>query len=348
MALPEWGRASQLLFENSRILCVGAGGLGSAALTYLASAGVGTLGLVDADEVELSNLPRQILFRESDVGVAKVKAARDRLQELRLDLNFEIFKENISLKNAEKIIQNFDLVIDGTDNFSTKFLLSDFCVKLGKPLVMGSVNQWEGHVGSFYAHRGPCYRCFQKQRPTIELPSCETGGVLGPAVGVIGSLQALESLKVIQALGGLAGKEYRFGQILFFDFLELKTFRTNVQPWSGCTACGAQALPLPIANFDTSAAEISPEELSHYLTPEAIVLDLCEEPKALQGGRHRPWSFAEVLLRKTPSDLNLKSKILIVCEAGLKAREAIVIMQELGFENVKILRGGRQAWRRSS
>src|SRR4051812_27161658 len=236
LIMPEVTVEGQKRLKAARILCIGAGGLGSPAALYLAAAGVGTLGLVDFDRVDLTNLQRQILHGTATVGQPKVASAAARLADLNPHVRVVPIEERLSAANARTLLADFDLVVDGTDNFPTRYLVNDVCVWLGKPLVYGSIFRFEGQVSLFHAAEGPCYRCLYAELPPPELvPSCAEGGVLGVLPGVIGSLQALEAIKWLVGVG-----ESLLSRLLVFDALRLRFRELHLRKDSTCPVCGAR------------------------------------------------------------------------------------------------------------
>src|SRR5262245_10376102 len=271
LSLTEVGSEGQRTLLESRVLVVGAGGLGSPALYYLAAAGVGTLGVVDPDVVDASNLQRQILYGTPDVGRAKLEAARERIERLNPDVRVETHAEKLEARNARRIIEGYSVVLDGTDTFPSRYLINDVCVWLGKPLVYGSVMRFEGQVSVFDAARGPCYRCLFPEPPPAELaPNCADAGVLGVLPGVVGLLQATEVLKLLLGRG-----EPLIGRLLAYDALgmQFREFRLDKDP--DCCVCGPRptiTAPIDYEAFcaaqsqpSSSVPEISPLELRKRL-----------------------------------------------------------------------------------
>ncbi|MBN1444346.1 MAG: molybdopterin-synthase adenylyltransferase MoeB [Planctomycetes bacterium] len=235
LAIDEVGEEGQLRLKKARVLCVGAGGLGSPAAFYLAAAGVGTLGIVDGDVVDRSNLQRQILHRDDRVGELKVDSARKTLEALNPDIRVEAHPERLTSANIDAIIEGCDIVVDGSDNFPTRYLLSDACVKHGKPNVHGSVHRFEGQVTVFWPGRGPCYRCLFLEPPPPEMaPPCAEAGVLGVVPGVIGVLEAIEAIKIILGKG-----ELLLGRLLTYDALEARFREIRIRRDPACAYCGA-------------------------------------------------------------------------------------------------------------
>src|SRR5262245_29501915 len=267
LSLTEVGSEGQRTLLESRVLVVGAGGLGSPALYYLAAAGVGTLGVVDPDVVDASNLQRQILYGTPDVGRAKLEAARERIERLNPDVRVETHAEKLEAKNAQRIIEGYSVVLDGTDTFPSRYLINDVCVWLRKPLVHGSVMRFEGQVSVFDAARGPCYRCLFPEPPPAELaPNCAEAGVLGVLPGAIGVLQATEVLKLLLGAG-----DPLIGRLLVYDALamEFQTFRVPKDP--DCAVCGPRpSITAPIDYATFCAARATPEQGVAELAPRAL------------------------------------------------------------------------------
>ena len=246
LILPDIGLAGQERLKAGRVLLVGAGGLGSPAALYLAAAGVGTIGLVDWDVVDVTNLQRQIMHGTSGIGVSKLDSARARLLDLNPHVRVETFATRLTSDNALDILRGFDVVVDGSDNFPTRYLVNDACVLLGKPNVYGSIFRFDGQASVFDARVGPCYRCLFADPPPPDLvPSCAEGGVLGVLPGIIGSIQALEAIKLVLDLG-----DPLIGRLLAYDALDesFRTFKVRRDP--ECPTCGPNAGPIVIAEYD--------------------------------------------------------------------------------------------------
>ncbi|MCH7928339.1 MAG: molybdopterin-synthase adenylyltransferase MoeB, partial [Candidatus Dadabacteria bacterium] len=234
LIMPEVGVEGQEKLINSKVLCIGAGGLGSPLALYLAAAGVGNLGILDFDVVDFSNLQRQIIHSEMNVGTLKVDSAKERLEELNSDINITTYNERLTSENAMEIFKGYDLVIDGTDNFATRYLVNDTCVLLGIPNVYGSIFRFEGQVSVFDAKRGPCYRCLYPEPPPPGLvPSCAEGGVLGVLPGIIGTMQAAEAIKIIIEKGTPL-----IGKLLFLDVMDMKIDKLILRKDKNCPICG--------------------------------------------------------------------------------------------------------------
>src|SRR5881396_2588803 len=251
LIMPEVTADGQRRLKAARVLCIGAGGLGSPAALYLAAAGVGTLGLVDFDLVDLSNLQRQILHGTSGIGSAKTESARARLRDINPHVQLATFAERLTSASALTILRDFDIVVDGSDNFPTRYLVNDACVLLGKPDVYGSVFRFDGQVSVFYAKQGPCYRCLYAEPPPPDLvPSCAEGGVLGVLPGIIGSLQALEAIKLILGFG-----EPLIGRLLLFDGRRMQFRELALEKDRECPVCGEHPTVTTLIDYDAFCGE---------------------------------------------------------------------------------------------
>lgn len=251
--LPRVGGRGQRRLLDAKVLIVGAGGLGSPAALYLAAAGVGTLGIVDSDAVDLSNLHRQILHDTPDVGRPKTESAAETVKALNPDVALVLHQERITSQNALDIIQPYDVVVEGSDNFPTKYLVNDACILLGKPLVMGAVYQFEGQVAVFGLSRGPCYRCiFREAPPPGAVPSCEEAGVLGVVPGIIGSIQAAETLKLLLDVG-----EALSGRFLVFDALQASFMELELKRDPQCPVCGVDPVITELGDYGLDALDAS-------------------------------------------------------------------------------------------
>ena len=353
--LDQVGAAGQEKLLASSVLLIGAGGLGSPAALYLAAAGVGTIGLVDFDAVDASNLQRQILYTTSDVGKPKVEAAEARLRALNPDLKIVRFEERIEASNAERLIRDFDVVLDGTDTFPSRYLTNDVCVWLDKPLVYGSVMQFEGQVSVFDATRGPCYRCLFPEPPPPELaPNCAEAGVLGVLPGVVGLLQATEVVKLLLSIG-----EPLIGRLMVYDALamEMRQFKLPKDP--GCVVCSANPSitePIDYEAFcassagpvDDSIPELEPSEVRERLSSSdpPLLLDVREpfeaEMARIEGALLIPLAELEHELERLRD--RQESPIVIHCHHGGRSRKACELLRSKGFSQVANLRGGIDAW----
>jgi adenylyltransferase/sulfurtransferase len=348
------GPEGQAKLLASRVLLIGAGGLGSPAALYLAAAGVGTLGLVDFDDVDASNLQRQVLYTTADVGRPKVEAAAERLAALNPDVEIRRHEERLEAANAERILRDYDVVLDGTDTFPSRYLTNDVCVWLGKPLVYGSVMRFEGQVSVFDAKRGPCYRCLFPEPPPAELaPNCATAGVLGVLPGVIGLLQATEVLKLLLGVG-----EPLIGRLLVYDALAMEMRRFTLPKDPDCAVCGATPSihePIDYEAFCAASsgdvpevADIAPADLRSRLErgDELLLIDVREpfeaELASIEGARLVPLGGLDEAL---PALAEWRSRLVVVhCHHGPRSRQACQRLLAAGFARVENLAGGIDAW----
>ncbi len=356
LTLPDVGLAGQAKLKGARVLLIGAGGLGSPAALYLAAAGIGTIGLVDFDLVDRSNLQRQILHGTSGIGTPKTDSARARLQDVNPHVAVETFAERLSAANALDILRDFDIVIDGSDNFPTRYLVNDACVLLGKPNVYGAVFRFDGQVSVFDAKQGPCYRCLYAEPPPPDLvPSCAEGGVLGVLPGIIGSLQALEAIKLIVGFG-----ESLIGRLVLFDGRRMQFRELAVEKDPDCPVCSENPTVTELIDYEAfcgvgdggrgigEGAEISAPELQleRRRKPDLVLVDVREPAEAeiarIDGARHIP-------LRQLPgrlSELPGHGEIVTLCHHGQRSLKAREILKGAGFANVRSLAGGIDAWSR--
>jgi adenylyltransferase/sulfurtransferase len=351
LAIPEFGIEAQRKLKAARVLCIGAGGLGSPITMYLAAAGVGTLGLIDADVVEVSNLQRQLLFGQSDLGRPKLDAARDRLLDINPHLTLHLHPERFTAANAMQLAADYDVIIDGTDNFPTRYLSNDVAVWLKKPNVYGSILRFEGQVGVFAPHLGaPCYRCMSPQPPAPGLvPSCAEGGVLGVLPGIIGTMQALEAIKLITGIG-----EPLLGKLLHVDTLGMRfrTFTLRRDP--ECPVCGDKptiTAPIDYEGFCgikpiPQVKTISVTEL-HALRQQGsphFLLDVRDPDEYatahIEGSVLIPLAQVTARAGELPRDLPL----YVHCKLGGRSAKAVAALEELGFTNATNVTGGITAW----
>jgi molybdopterin/thiamine biosynthesis adenylyltransferase/rhodanese-related sulfurtransferase len=357
LSLTEIGAAGQERMKSARVLVVGAGGLGSPVSMYLAAAGVGTIGLVDFDEVERSNLQRQILFGESDVGRRKVQAASDRLSDINPHVRLEPHETRLSAQNAEIVVGEYDIVVDGTDNFATRYLVNDVCVHLGVPNVYGSVLRFEGQASVFAAPDGPCYRClFREPPPPGLVPSCAEAGVMGVLPGIIGSIQAAEAIKLITGAG-----RPLVGRLLLLDALTMAFRSIELRRDPDCPACGTREITVlrdydeycdgravaAAGGEDAVPAEITPAELAARLEKgeSLTLLDVREEVEwrigRIPGARLVPLGELAVALDGIPAG----GDIVVYCHHGIRSRAATELLAASG-RRASNLAGGIDRWSR--
>lgn len=355
LAIPEFGIEGQRRLKGARVLCIGAGGLGSPIALYLAAAGIGGLGLVDPDVVEVTNLQRQILFGQRDLGRKKLEAARDRLLDVNPHVQVEVYPELFTAANAMRIAADYDVIIDGTDNFPTRYLSNDVAVWLKKPNVYGSILRFDGQVGVFAPHLGaPCYRCMCPQPPPPGMvPSCAEGGVLGVLPGLIGTMQALEAIKLITGIG-----QPLLGKLLHVDTLSMRFRTINLRRDPACPVCGDQPTitePIDYQGFcgiNTAASPAVPTMTVHELKQlreagdDHFLLDVREPHEQsisrIEGAVLIPLGELENRTGELPRD----KRILVHCKSGGRSARAVSKLREQGFENVWNISGGIIAWAR--
>ncbi|MDQ2867594.1 MAG: molybdopterin-synthase adenylyltransferase MoeB [Verrucomicrobiota bacterium] len=352
IALPEVGLAGQKRLRAARVLCLGAGGLGSPAALYLAAAGVGTIGLVDADVVDLSNLHRQLLHGSSDVGRPKLDSARDRLREVNPSLHLETHQTRFTAANAADLVARYDLVIDGSDNLPTRYLSSDVCVWARKPNIYGAVHRFEGQLSVFAPHLGaPCYRClFPDPPPADAIPSCAEAGVLGAVPGLVGTLQALEAMKIILQYG-----EPLLGRLLHIDATQMRFREFSLRRDPSCPVCGTKpTITAPIdyeqfcrAQTDARVPEISVTQLHERLqrNDKIALLDV-REPYEFEIARLPDATL--IPLGELPErfrELAAAQELVVLCKSGVRSARAVEFLRENGFRSALNLAGGIDAWR---
>jgi molybdopterin/thiamine biosynthesis adenylyltransferase/rhodanese-related sulfurtransferase len=338
--------------KQARVLTVGAGGLGSPLALYLAAAGVGTLGIVDFDVVDESNLQRQIIHGTSDLGRPKMESAREKIEDINPNVRVEAFEEALTSENALEIFEAFDVIVDGTDNFPTRYLVNDACVLLGKPNVYGSIFRFEGQASVFYAEEGPCYRCLYPEPPPPGLvPSCAEGGVLGILPGAIGTIQATETLKLILGIG-----EPLIGRLLLYDALAMRFREMTLRKDPNCLVCGEnptvtelidyqEFCGIPRARQADEVPEITVGELKERLDNgrDVSVLDV-REPHEYEvaniGARLIP--LGELPERLV--ELDRDETFAVHCKTGGRSARAVRLLKEAGFQNVYNVKGGITAW----
>jgi len=354
LILPDVGLEGQQRLKAARVLLIGAGGLGSPAALYLAAAGVGTLGLVDFDVVDISNLHRQVLHGTSDVGRPKLESAAKRIADINPHVRVEQFETRLTSANALGIIREFDVIVDGTDNFPTRYLVNDACVLAGRPNVYGSIFRFEGQASVFATPDGPCYRClFREPPPPGLVPSCAEGGVLGVLPGLVGTIQATEAIKLILGIG-----ESLIGRLLLVDALrmEFRTVRLRRDP--ACPACGTRELKAlvdyeefcgirqAVASAEPTLPEIAPRELAAKVArgDDFDLIDVREPQEyaiaRIEGARLVPLGmFREVL-----PTLDQSREIVVLCKSGIRSGRIVRLLQDSGFERVWNLAGGISRW----
>lgn len=353
LSLPGFGLEAQRRLRRSSVLCIGLGGLGSPATLYLAAAGIGRLGLVDPDSVDASNLQRQILHGEADLGRLKVESARDTLNQINPHVEIVPFAERFCRDNARRIAAGFDLILDGTDNFATRYLSNDLAVLTGKPNVYGSIFRFEGQVAVFAPHLGgPCYRClFPEPPPPGTVPSCAEGGVLGVLPGIIGSMQALEAIKLLTGIGTpLAGR------LIHFDALGFRFREINLRQDPHCPLCGSAPTIVDLVDYDqfcgispagmqSGFPEISVRDLKPLLdSGRAYLIDVREPDEhqicRIPGSHLLPLSQLAERIQEVPRN----APLYIHCRSGMRSAKAIGILEKHGVTGATNVAGGIIAW----
>ncbi|HET9065294.1 MAG TPA: molybdopterin-synthase adenylyltransferase MoeB [Gemmatimonadales bacterium] len=354
LTLPEVGVAGQERLHAARVLLIGAGGLGSPAALYLAAAGIGTLGIIDDDVVDLSNLQRQVVHGTAAIGLPKVESARARLADLNPGVTLLTFGERLTSDNARAIIRQFDLVIDGSDNFPTRYLVNDACLLERVPFVYGSIYRFEGQLSVFGAPDGPCYRCLFAEPPAPELvPSCIDAGVLGVLPGIIGTLQALEAIKWILGIG-----TSMVGRLMLFDALKLEMREITLRRDPACAMCGTSPAITELVDYEafcgSSAASPHGRRVTEIL-PTDLLRRRTTAPAPVQLDVREPWEFeiahipGSILiplgeLAERYTELPPGVPVVTICHHGMRSRQAAALLGAMGVGEVASLAGGVDAW----
>ena len=363
LLLPEVGEEGQCRLKAARVLCVGAGGLGSPAVLYLAAAGVGTIGIVDHDVVDATNLQRQIVHGTADVGRAKTASARDRIAAVNPEVRVEIVDAPFSTDNARQLVEAYDVVVDGTDNFPARYLVNDACVLYGKPNAWGSIHRFEGQAAVFAAKGGPCYRCLHPEPPPDGLvENCAEAGVLGVLPGVIGTIQATEAIKLVLGIG-----DPLVGRFLVYDALKMRFRELKLPKDPDCPICGSRPSITELRDsggycatgkgdsplfkgdsplFSPADEAMTPQELSARIAAGTSpdVLDVREPAEAvicaIPGGRLIPLGE----LPRRLSELDPGREIVVYCRSGARSARAVSLLRERGFPRARNLTGGILRW----
>jgi sulfur-carrier protein adenylyltransferase/sulfurtransferase len=355
LIMPEVGMEGQLKLKKAKVLCIGTGGLGAPLGLYLTAAGVGRIGLVDFDTVDFTNLQRQVLFGTTDVGRPKIEAAADHLRNLNPEIQIDTFETRLTSENALDLFKDYDIIVDGTDNFPTRYLVNDACAILGKPNVYGSIFRFEGQITIFGAPGGPCYRCLYPEPPPPGLvPSCAEGGVLGVLPGIVGTIQAAETLKLIIGKG-----DPLIGRLLLFDALGMKFRELKLRKNPECPVCGDHPTVTKLIDYAefcgirgeeapaaaTTVPEMTPRELKTRLDrgDDIYILDV-REPHEYQicniGGQLIPLGE----LSRRVYELDSSREIVAHCRSGKRSAEAAEFLRKAGFRKIWNLKGGILAW----
>ena len=355
LIMPEVALDGQKKLKAARVLTIGAGGLGSPLALYLAAAGIGTIGIVDFDVVDESNLQRQIIHGTSDLGRPKLESARDRIEDINPNVNVETFGEPLSSENALEIFEDFDVIVDGTDNFPTRYLVNDASVLTGKPNVYGSIFRFEGQASVFYAEEGPCYRCLYPEPPPPGLvPSCAEGGVLGILPGAIGTIQATETVKLILGIG-----EPLIGRLLLYDALGMSFREMKLRKDPNCPVCGENPTVTELIDYQEFCG--IPQQAAQAQTGEVPEITVQELKGRLRNGTNvsvldvrepHEYEVANIGARLIPLgelperliELDQDETFAIHCKTGGRSARAVKLLREAGFQNVYNVKGGITAW----
>lgn len=361
LIIPDVGMSGQKRLKNAKVLCVGAGGLGSPALMYLAAAGVGTLGIVEFDTVDESNLQRQIIHGQSDIGRSKAESARESVQEINPLIQVNLHQERLDSYNVMEIFAQYDLIVDGTDNFATRYLVNDACVLLNKPYVWGSIYRFEGQASVFWSEHGPCYRCvYPEPPPPGMVPSCAEGGVLGVLCASIGSIQVTEAIKVLAGIG-----DPLVGTVMTYDALEMSYRRLRVRKDPNCAVCSENPTVTELIDYEAFCGSISNEAADAVVDSTIWATDL----KAMLDERtagvrdfllidvREPAEYeivnipGAVLIPKDRflngsvlEELPANKQIILHCKSGIRSAECLAILKGAGFADAMHLGGGVISW----
>ena len=358
LIIPDLAMAGQQRLMNAKVLCVGAGGLGSPALMYLAAAGVGTIGIVEFDTVDESNLQRQIIHGQSDIGKSKALSAKEKIAEINPFVNFITHELRLDTSNVMEIFSQYDIIVDGTDNFATRYLVNDACVLLKKPYVWGSIYRFDGQASVFWAEYGPCYRCLYPEPPPPGMvPSCAEGGVLGVLCASIGSIQTTEAIKVITGIG-----EPLIGSLMIYDALEMSYRKIKVRKDPNCPLCGdkpTQTALLPdyeaFCGVLTDAAEMAVKDSTISVTTLKEKMDSHEKFFLVDVREPSEWDIVKIpgatlipkqgfidgsALAALPQD----KPIILHCKSGVRSAECLAVLKNAGFSDATHVSGGVVAW----
>ncbi|MEH1012071.1 adenylyltransferase/sulfurtransferase MoeZ [Micromonospora sp. CPCC 206060] len=358
LIIPDVGVEGQKRLKNARVLCVGAGGLGSPALMYLAAAGAGTLGIIDFDTVDESNLQRQIIHGQSDVGRSKAESAAATVREINPLVNVEIHNTALDRENVREIFAQYDLIVDGTDNFATRYMVNDAAVLLGKPYVWGSIYRFDGQASVFWAEHGPCYRCLYPEPPPPGMvPSCAEGGVLGVLCASIGSIQVNEAIKLLAGIG-----EPLVGRLMVYDALEMTYRKIKVRKDPDCVLCGENPTVTDLLeDYEDFCGAVSPEAEAAVVDSTITALELKEwqdagkdlflvdvrEPAEYEIVRIPGATLipkGDILSGEALSNLPQDRQIVLHCKSGARSAEALAALKAAGFREAVHVQGGIISW----
>ncbi len=361
LIIPDVGMAGQKRLKNAKVLCVGAGGLGSPSLMYLAAAGVGTLGIVEFDVVDESNLQRQIIHGQSDIGRSKAESARDTVREINPLVTVNVHEVRLDSTNVMELFAQYDLIVDGTDNFATRYLVNDACVLLGKPYVWGSIYRFDGQASVFWSEHGPCYRCLYPEPPPPGMvPSCAEGGVLGVLCASIGSIQVNEAIKLITGIG-----ETLLGKLMIYDALDINYRKVKIRKDPNCAICGENPTVTELIDYEAFCGSISEEAAEAAMDSTISVKDL----KGMLDARERGETDFVLIDVREPGEYEIVAipgsilipkgqfldgsalallptdkPIVLHCKLGGRSAEALAVVKGAGFSDAVHVGGGVLAW----
>jgi adenylyltransferase/sulfurtransferase len=357
LIIPDVAMAGQKRLKNSKVLCIGAGGLGAPTLMYLAAAGVGTLGIIDFDVVDESNLQRQIIHGQGDIGKSKAQSAKESIAEINPLITVNLHETRLDSSNVLDIFAGYDLIVDGTDNFATRYLVNDACVFLHKPYVWGSIYRFDGQASVFWADHGPCYRCLYPEPPPPGMvPSCAEGGVLGVLCGTIGALQTNEAIKLLTGIGSPL-----LGSLMVYDALEMDFRKIKVRKDPNCAVCGEHPTVTELIDYEafcgvvsedaaeaTIGSTITAQELKDLLDSDKPVylVDVREpaeyEIVSIPGSHLIPKD--EILRGDALASLPQDKQIVMYCKTGVRSAETLAAVKNAGFADAVHVQGGVTAW----
>jgi adenylyltransferase/sulfurtransferase len=361
LIIPDYGMAGQKRLKNAKVLCVGAGGLGSPALMYLAAAGVGTLGIVEFDTVDVSNLQRQIIHGQSDIGKSKAESARESVREINPLITVNLHEMRLDSSNVMELFAQYDLIVDGTDNFATRYLVNDAAVLLGKPYIWGSIYRFEGQASVFWAEYGPCYRCLYPEPPPPGMvPSCAEGGVLGVLCASIGSIQVTEAIKVLTGIG-----EPLVGRLMTYDALEMNYRTLKIRKDPNCALCGPNPTVTELIDYEAFCGSISVEAAEAAAGSTITATELKEKLDERAAGKRdfllidvrEPGEYeivnipGAVLIPKgrildgsALAEMPHDKPIILHCKSGVRSAECLAALKGAGFADATHVAGGVLAW----